>query len=99
MTTTDQEIPTAGSGSLVKRGLLMVAFGFAAYVALWGVFVLAALQLVFMLIDRQPNAQLKSFSRNLAAWLLDIVAFLTFGTDTRPFPFAPFPDRRSSPAT
>ena len=94
MTTTD--IPTAGSGSLVKRGLLMAAFGLAAYVALWGVFVLAALQFVFTLIDRQPNVQLQAFSRNLAAWLLDIVAFLTFGTDVLPFPFTPFPDRRSS---
>jgi len=85
-----------GTDNMLKRALFMAAYGIAAYVALWGLFVLAALQFVFVLIDRKPNEPLRGFSRNLALWLQEIVGFLTFNSDILPFPFAPFPDSARS---
>lgn len=52
----------------------------------------AVLQFLLTLINGKPNAFLVSFGRSLSIWLAETSAFLTFATEKKPFPFAPWPD-------
>lgn len=59
---------------------------------LWGVsrVVTAAvvvIQFLWVLITGQPNAQLLQFGQGLATYSYEIVLYLTFNTEERPFPF------------
>ncbi|MGK0374809.1 MAG: hypothetical protein ACJA2E_001281 [Arenicella sp.] len=78
-----------------KEGWMRVLF-----VALfWIVFyltqlVLAALvvaQCAFTLISGAPNAQLLIFGDSLSRYVQEILRFVTFNSDQRPFPFSDFP--------
>ncbi len=39
-----------------------------------------------------PNARLKSFGRKLAAYVSQVIAFLTYASDNKPFPIGEWPD-------
>lgn len=72
---------------------LFYAFGFAvlAWIALWIAFVLAVVQFVVFAVNGRVNEEMKSFSLRLVQYLWELLAFITFVRDERPFPFAPFP--------
>ncbi|HTT97719.1 MAG TPA: DUF4389 domain-containing protein [Rhizomicrobium sp.] len=72
---------------------LLFALGFAvlAWVALWVLLVLGAVQFVFFVINGKTNPELKRFSLNLVQYLVQCLAFVTFVRDEHPFPFSPFP--------
>ncbi len=60
---------------------------------LWGVsrVVTAAvvvIQFLWVLVTGQPNAQLLQFGQGLATYSYEIVLYLTFNTEERPFPFS-----------
>lgn len=56
------------------------------------VFAVVVLQFFWLLFTGAINDQLRSLGQSLAAYTYQIVRFLTFNTDTRPFPFdAPWP--------
>ncbi|TNE36795.1 MAG: DUF4389 domain-containing protein [Alphaproteobacteria bacterium] len=75
----------------VERGLFMLLFGAIAYLTIWAVILLAVIQWVFVLINKEPNADIKRFSTNLAEYLAQIARFLGFATEEKPCPFSPFP--------
>ncbi len=72
---------------------LLYALGFAvvAWFALWLAFFLAIAQFVVVAINGKPNEELKRFSLSLVQYLWELLAFIAFARDERPFPFAPFP--------
>lgn len=51
----------------------------------------AVLQFLTLLFTGKTLDNLMSFSRNLAAYMADIVRFQTFVTEDLTFPFAPWP--------
>ncbi|MBU0744553.1 MAG: DUF4389 domain-containing protein, partial [Gammaproteobacteria bacterium] len=53
---------------------------------------IALFQFVVTLIYDQPNNKLLDFSKHLNAYLLQIVNFLTFNSESKPFPFSNFPE-------
>lgn len=73
------------------RGLYIVMFAVIlaiTRVVLWAVVVL---QFLLTLFTGEPNARLRTFGLSLAAFFYQIVAFITFNSDERPFPFSPWP--------
>lgn len=54
-------------------------------ILLWAVILL---QIASTLITGKANENILSFGRSLAAYLYHILMFLTFNTDTLPFPFS-----------
>ncbi len=76
------------------RGVVMLLFGLAFYVAEAVVFAIALVQFLAALFSGRPLDRLATFGAQLAAWLGEVVAFLTFASEARPFPFAPWPDAR-----
>jgi hypothetical protein len=67
--------------------LFVVIYGFAE--AIW--FLVVVFQFVHALVTGKPNLSLMEFSENLCAYIYEILLFLSFNTEERPFPFAPWP--------
>ncbi len=73
---------------LVFMIVLSVAFNVAEVIT----FAVVAFQFLASLFTGQPNDRLAGFGRNLARYLQQITVYLTFTTEEKPFPFAPWPD-------
>lgn len=72
---------------LVYMILFTAVFGFAAWVTGFVVVV----QFLFKLFSGETNEHLSDFGGALAAYFGQIVAFLTFQAEDKPYPFAPWP--------
>ena len=84
----------AGDGAmpLWQRGFYMLGYGILAYFTFWVLIVMAIVQLIVVAIDGKPNSDLRRFARNTVQYLWELLAFLVFASDERPFPFGPFPN-------
>ncbi len=56
---------------------------------LWAI---TAIQFLFKLFTGEPNRQLRGFGQSLGTFVYDVILFLTFQSDEKPFPFAPWPN-------
>ena len=66
------------------------------FVAIWGLsrFIVGAvviLQFLWVLLSGERNPRLTDFGQSLATYTYEIVMYLTFNTERRPFPFAQWP--------
>ncbi|MHA1109044.1 MAG: DUF4389 domain-containing protein [Alphaproteobacteria bacterium] len=68
--------------------VLSMAYGVAEAVA----FAVVVFQFVASLLTGKPNDNLARFGRNLARYFQQIIAYLTFATEEKPFPFMAWPD-------
>lgn len=73
------------------RALFMIGFVIALYVV--GVILLALIlaQLVFSLLTGADNINLRRLGESLSIYVSQILAFLTYNSEIKPFPFLPFP--------
>ncbi len=73
------------------RGLFMflflLAFG-AAQGLLW---LLAIVQFLWLLFSGEANGNLARFGKSLSLWLAELVRFVTYASEVKPFPWAPWP--------
>ena len=70
------------------RGLFMLLIAFFYQLAGTLLFFITIIQFVIVLINRTPNARLVSFGRSVRSYIKQIVNYLTFASDDRPFPFS-----------
>jgi len=73
------------------RGLFMLLIALAYHVSGTVLFVISLVQFVIMLMNGTPNARLALFGRNLARYYQQIVVFMIFATEEKPFPFNDWP--------
>ncbi len=73
---------------LVFMIVLSMAFSVAEIITL----AVVAFQFLASLFTGQPNDQLARFGRNLARYLQQIIVYVTFATEEKPFPFTPWPN-------
>lgn len=74
------------------RLLLVVVYAALLYlVAAPVVAVLIVAQALFALITGGPNENLQRFGAMLGEYIHQVVRFLTYNTDAKPFPFSAFP--------
>ena len=73
------------------RLLYAAAFAFLAWLVFWFVVILAALQFITRAVMGYSNEELRQFSRNLIAYMQELLGYVSFIRDERPFPFGPFP--------
>ncbi len=88
----NEEHPGAIENNLKSRStwlrfVFMVAFLVIANVAAMVASVVVLLGFLWVLFTGEPNDQLRQAGRALARYFAEIVRFLTYNTDTRPFPF------------
>lgn len=92
------EVPHGGAGSATPRGsfpavrlFYAVGFAIAAWFVFWVVVVLAIVQFAVLAVDGRTNAEVKNLSANLIQYLWELLAFIAFLREERPFPFGSFP--------
>jgi hypothetical protein len=74
------------------RGLYMLLFAVIYGVAKFVCAAIILLQFVLLVLTGRPNEQLRQFSGKLAAFMYEILLFLTFNSEAKPYPFGPWPD-------
>jgi len=73
------------------RILFMLGFAVVLYVVGLVVLVLTLAQILFSLLTGKDNLNLRSLGSSLSRYIFEILMFLTYNSETRPFPFSPFP--------
>ena len=73
------------------RLVFMMLFAIAAYIAGFLIFLVAVVQLVHGFIKGQPNDRLLTFSAGLNQYVYQIIQFVTFNTESKPYPFSDWP--------
>ena len=76
---------------LWMRALLMLLMCLAFQIAAWVLIIAALLQLCFAAFSDEPNPRLQSLGRSVGRYLGQIAAFVSFSTETLPFPFTDWP--------
>jgi len=74
-----------------QRVLFTAIFWVIFYVSQIIIAAVVVAQCVFFLIGGQANQQLLTFGENLSRYVHDVLKFVTFNTEQRPFPFSDFP--------
>lgn len=73
------------------RFLLMVLFIIIMIVVKFIVWFIVAFQFIATLFTNEPNKQLLEFSKNLCTYFYQVLLFLTYNSEIRPFPFSSWP--------
>ncbi len=81
------------------RGLFIIIFGIIFYVLIGIIWLLVIFQFVTKVITGNLNAQLEKFSGTLTAYTRQILDYVTFRSEVRPFPFSPMPEDDGGAAT
>ncbi|MDD2326235.1 MAG: DUF4389 domain-containing protein [Alphaproteobacteria bacterium] len=79
------------------RFVYLVVFGFAFYLSIVVTFATSIFQFLAKLFGGHSFAVLADFGSNLATYQAQVTRFLTFSSDEKPFPFAPFPAKEEAP--
>jgi hypothetical protein len=87
----DNIIDNLKQSSVWVRIILMVAFAVVLYPVFLVLLVLMIAQMLFVIITGESNANLRSLGVALSAYVFQIVQFMSYVTDTKPFPFSEFP--------
>lgn len=73
---------------LIRGAFMILFFVLARFVAVL-VALIALFQFISTLITRKPNDNLKDFGKNLSLYAAEIIQFLSYNSDRKPWPFSP----------
>ncbi len=76
---------------LLLRIVYTVLFYCIFYLAEIAVAIIAIVQTVFVALSGAPQADIKRFSTQLAEYLKQVSAYMTWATDNKPYPFVEWP--------
>jgi len=79
------------SGSTWKRILFMILYTILYGIAEMVVGVVAFIQVIFALFTGGPNQRMLDLGQNLATYIYQIIRFLTFNSEQRPYPMDSWP--------
>jgi hypothetical protein len=75
-----------------KRILYMLLFALAYSVAEFVLIAIAVVQVLFKLITGDTNDNLIILGKQTARYIYDVMLFLTFNSENKPFPFSAWPE-------
>jgi hypothetical protein len=75
------------SRSTWLRLIFMILFGFLYGLSRIVIAAVVVIQFFYVLLTGETNDQLKKFGHSLAVYSYQIINFLTFNTEKKPFPF------------
>lgn len=88
----DNIIRNLKQGSAWVRVILMIAFAVVLYVIIPAiVLVLMLTQTLFVFITGDSNDNLRVLGTALSKYIFEVLQFLSYASDNRPFPFSAFP--------
>ncbi|MCZ6619290.1 MAG: DUF4389 domain-containing protein [Gammaproteobacteria bacterium] len=73
------------------RALYMILFAIAYSIAEFVIIFLVIFQFLAILFTRHANEPLLKLGKSLSTYVLQLLRFQTFNTETRPFPFSDWP--------
>ncbi len=73
------------------RLLFMLLFGFIGYMIRFVALVLVVLQFFTVLFTGISNPKLLQFGKLLSSYTYQILLFLTYNSEEKPYPFGPLP--------
>lgn len=82
-----------------QRILFMLGFIIVLYIAGAVLLVITIAQALFSLLTTKDNENLRALGAALASYVHEILMFLTYNSDHKPFPFSPFPFHEGDAAT
>lgn len=75
------------------RMVFMLIFALVLWALWFVVIVICVVQTVIVMITSEVNPQLQKLGGIAANYLGQIVSFMVFATEDKPFPFSPFPEQ------
>ena len=81
----------ATSAAVWMRGLHIIIFGVILYFVFGLVWLLVIFQFLTKLFTGGLNQQLRRFAAPLSRYVSQVLNYITFQSDERPFPFSPWP--------
>lgn len=81
-----RELKDKDWGAVALRGAFMLLFGFLAWIAISVSFLLSGLQFIMLVLTGGPNEFLRKVIMVLGRYIVDVMQFLSFESDERPFP-------------
>jgi hypothetical protein len=73
------------------KGFFLLVFIVIAEVSKWVAFCLVVFQFIHVLLTRKPNKHLQDFGASLSQYIYQMMQYLTFNSEAKPFPFAEWP--------
>ena len=90
--TTGQDLKTnVTRGATWLRGLFMLLFAVIIFITRFLLAAIVVFQFLHVLVTAKPMPRLVGFGESLGRFIYQIVRYLTFDTEDRPFPFADWP--------
>ena len=80
------------------RGLFILIFGVIFYFLYGLIWLLIIFQFITKVITGGLNSNLEQFSTKMTAYAMQILNYITFQSEERPFPFSPFPEGNAKAA-
>ena len=75
------------------RGLFILLFALIYSVAEVVVTAVVAFQFCYTLVTGRSNQQLRDFGQGLSTFIYQIMLFLTYNSEDKPYPYGPWPDQ------
>ncbi|WP_252179906.1 DUF4389 domain-containing protein [Endozoicomonas sp. 4G] len=87
----EKVIDNLKSESRWLRLLFMVLFYMVAHIAGLLILLIAIVQVFHGFVKSEPNRRLLDFSASLNQYFYQIIQFVTYNVDTKPYPFSEWP--------
>lgn len=88
----DKIIDNLKSESRWFRLLFMLLFIFAGYIAAMIALLAGVIQTVHGFISSDPNSRLLTFTGGLNRFVLQVLQYITYNSESKPYPFSDWPD-------
>jgi len=79
------------------RGFFILLFVFLLVIARVVTGAVVVIQFLFTVFTGQTNDNLRYFGASLASFIYQTLLFVTYNSDDKPFPFAPWPTPEDAP--
>jgi len=86
-----QTVTPPDTSTLPTRVVYMLLFAFAFWIVCWALALTALMQLFLRLLNGHPGSEVTRFGAGLGRYARQVIEFLTFVTDTLPYPFTAWP--------
>jgi hypothetical protein len=78
------------------RGLFILLVAFFLFIARVVTGAVVIIQFLFTVLSGETNDNLQRFGASLARYVYQCLLFVTYNSDTKPFPFTPWPGEEES---
>jgi hypothetical protein len=86
-----QTVAPPDSTALGIRVVYMLLFAVAFWIVCWALGLTALMQLCVRLLNGRPSAEVMRFGHSLGRYAKQVIEFLTFASETLPYPFTAWP--------